>query len=153
MVGVLFQIENCRHRDELVALIPNLAKDLWQKQVPASLRRAFGVWISRVVARSLGVELTPSEFEDFSEVQIMLATRMKQWEQELIEQTMAKGIEQGIEQGVLTGEATLLRRQLQLRFGTLPTWASDRLAQANRDILEQWGLKVLDAKTLAEIFD
>ena len=95
----------------------------WQKQIPTSLRRAFISWIRRVVAPGKGVELESQDIEDFAEVQIMLATRIQQWEQEIRKQEFEKGREEGMEKGILTGEAKLLRRQLQLRFGTLPTWA------------------------------
>jgi len=78
----------------------------------------------------------------------MLATRMQQWEQELIE----KGVEKGVERGMVIGEAEFLRRQLSRRFGALPAWVDARLAAADRDALEQWGIRVLDAATLDAVF-
>ena len=74
----------------------------------------------------------------------MLATRIKQGEQEILKQEFEKGI--------LTGEAKLLHRQLQLRFGTLPPWAEEKLAQASGAQLEQWGAKILNAVSLDEVF-
>ena len=151
LVGVLFQIENCRSLDELKPVIKQLA-DQWQDQIPPSLRRAFVSWIYRVVAPGRSVELTSSNFEDFSEVQVMLATRMQQWEQELIEKGVERGVEKGIERGMVIGEAEFLRRQLNRRFGALPAWVDARLEAADRDALEQWGIRVLDATTLEAVF-
>ena len=143
LVGVLFQIENCKNLEELRPIVQHLTEH-WQKQIPASLRRAFISWIRRVVAPSKGVELEPQDIEDFAEVQIMLATRIKQWEQEIRKQEFEKGI--------LSGEAKLLHRQLQLRFGALPTWAEEKLAHATRAELDLWGAKILSAVTLDEVF-
>ena len=143
LVGVLFQIENCRHKDDLVPIINHLGEH-WRDHLPASLRRALISWISRVVAPRRGGVLEPKDIESFSEVKVMLATRVKQWEKELINK--------GIEKGVLVGEAKLLHRQLRLRFGTLPAWAEGKIAAAQADALETWGARVLDAKTLEQVF-
>ena len=78
----------------------------------------------------------------------MLATRVKQWEREILEQ----GIEKGIEQGVQRGEAQLLRRQLTLKFGALSAKVQQAIDQASRTEIEAWGLKILSATTLDEVF-
>ncbi|MCP3958110.1 MAG: DUF4351 domain-containing protein [bacterium] len=63
-----------------------------------------------------------------------------------------KGIEKGIQKGIQQGEASLLRRQLKRRFDSLPAWADQRLEQAGRRELETWADRVLEARTLEEIF-
>lgn len=78
----------------------------------------------------------------------MLRTHLKQWEQEARQEEFEKGIEKG----VLTGEAAILRRLLQLRFGPLPVWADAKIAQAQRSELEQWSERVLDAISLDAVF-
>lgn len=47
------------------------------------------------------------------------------------------------------GEAALLRRQLERRFGPLPSWAIDRIRSADRATVEAWGERVLDAAGLS----
>ena len=37
------------------------------------------------------------------------------------------------------------------RFGALPAWAEERLAQASLEPLETWGDRLLDVATLAEV--
>jgi hypothetical protein len=61
-------------------------------------------------------------------------------------------IQQGIQQGVPQGEVLLLKRQLQRRFGPLPEWVSEKLAQADQTSLETWADRVLDAGSLEEVF-
>jgi hypothetical protein len=48
--------------------------------------------------------------------------------------------------------ATLLTRLLERRFGTpLPNWAQGRIAGADTEALEEWGLRVLDVTNLEDI--
>lgn len=55
-----------------------------------------------------------------------------------------QGIEQGMKQGVQQGQLTLLRRQLQSRFGMLPVWVDVRLSRSSPSELEVFGLRLLD---------
>ncbi|MBF8274133.1 MAG: putative transposase [Magnetococcales bacterium] len=50
------------------------------------------------------------------------------------------------------GEAKMLTRQLQRRFGVLPDWACAKIAEADLHALEEWSLRVLDATTLDGVF-
>ena len=42
-------------------------------------------------------------------------------------------------------------RLLQRRFGDLPTWASQKIADADLSTLEEWSLRILDATTLESV--
>jgi predicted transposase YdaD len=64
-----------------------------------------------------------------------------------------RGRIEGKLEGKLEGEATLLARQLGKRFGTLSDETRARLAQATADQLELWADRVLDAPSLAAVFD
>jgi predicted transposase YdaD len=72
--------------------------------------------------------------------------------QEWIEEGKALGLVQGEAKGVLLGEARLLTRQLTLRFGTLPAEMTARIKEADTDALETWSDRLLEARTLDEIF-
>ncbi|MBF0137338.1 MAG: DUF4351 domain-containing protein [Magnetococcales bacterium] len=54
--------------------------------------------------------------------------------------------------GEKRGEAKVLTRQLQRRFGALPTWAVEKIAQADQPSLEEWSLQILDAQSLDAVF-
>jgi hypothetical protein len=54
-------------------------------------------------------------------------------------------------EGEEKGQQRLLQRQLEHRFGKLPKWARTQLAAANAELLETWGLKLLEAKSLEEV--
>jgi predicted transposase YdaD len=60
--------------------------------------------------------------------------------------------EEGRQEGQIEGERALVRRQLARRFGVLPAWAEQHIAAADTTALEQWGLRLLDATSLEEVF-
>lgn len=73
---------------------------------------------------------------------------MSQFAQEII----AKGKPEWLRQGRHEGESTLLTRQLQSRFGDVPAWAREKMAKADPSTLEEWGVRVLNAKSLEAVF-
>lgn len=56
-----------------------------------------------------------------------------------------------LEEGHQEGEKTLLRRQLERRFGLLPEWAHAQITAADTATVEQWGLRLLEARSLEEV--
>jgi hypothetical protein len=67
-------------------------------------------------------------------------------------QGVAEGMAQGVAEGMARGEARLLTRQLTRRFGTLPADVTARMEDADTDTLEAWADRLLDARTLDEVF-
>ncbi|MBF0192841.1 MAG: DUF4351 domain-containing protein, partial [Magnetococcales bacterium] len=65
---------------------------------------------------------------------------------------IAKGERRGMQIGRQEGETALLLRQLQRRFGAVPTWAVEKITQADLPSLEEWSLRVLEAHSLEEMF-
>jgi hypothetical protein len=63
-----------------------------------------------------------------------------------------KGRQEGLQEGFQQGEAFVLTHLLTRRFGSLPGWATERLAQASRAELEQWAERVLEAQRLEDVF-
>jgi hypothetical protein len=42
---------------------------------------------------------------------------------------------------------------LELKFGALPPWAQDRIAQADAETIECWAVNLLEAETLEAVFE
>lgn len=61
-------------------------------------------------------------------------------------------MEEGIEKGIQQGQARGLSRQLVSRFGELPSWAQQKLANAAGPELDRWTDAVLDAESIEEVF-
>ncbi|MBV5289040.1 MAG: DUF4351 domain-containing protein [Pelodictyon phaeoclathratiforme] len=62
------------------------------------------------------------------------------------------GIAKGMAKGRVEGKSSLLKRQLERRFGVLPKWASDQLENAKEEELEAWSETILTAPTLEAVF-
>ena len=69
-----------------------------------------------------------------------------------IEKGLQQGLQQGRLEGKLEGEAALLLRLLTKRFGPLDEATRNRLNNATLEQLELWAERVLDAKTLDDVF-
>jgi predicted transposase/invertase (TIGR01784 family) len=148
--AALFQLENSRGPADVQRVVATLVERL-QAPEQNSLRRAFAVWLRRVLlpARMPGVVL--SEINDLQEMNAMLAERVLEWTEEWKQQGMQEGLRQGMRQGLQQGEALLLRRLLERKFGPLDPVALARLERADPDLLLLWGERVLTAATLAEV--
>ncbi|MBF0435703.1 MAG: Rpn family recombination-promoting nuclease/putative transposase [Magnetococcales bacterium] len=48
--------------------------------------------------------------------------------------------------------ASMLMRLLQRRFGSIPDWASEKIAKAELSSLEEWSLRFVDAQSLDDVF-
>ena len=63
-----------------------------------------------------------------------------------------RATERGLAQGIERGRLELLRRQLEHRFGPLPTWALDQLGKAPSSQVDAWTFRVLDSAKLEDVF-
>ena len=57
-----------------------------------------------------------------------------------------------IRQGMQQEGVSILRRQIEKRFGALPPWADERLTKLSVPELEDLSLRVLDAKGFDDLF-
>ncbi len=73
--------------------------------------------------------------ENLQEMPAMLETRVEEWTRNWVQK----------------GEAAMLLRLLERRFGPLPGWATDRVRTPDATGLEEWGLRLLDATSLSEV--
>jgi hypothetical protein len=155
LAAALFRLENSQAPEELQAMVKTLSQWLYAPE-QASLRRAFAVWLKKVLlpARLPGVELP--ELGDLNEVNTMLAERVKEWTQQWkaqgIQEGIAKGREEGRKEGQKSGETTMLVKMLELKFGPLPPWANDKIDQADIAEIEQWATNLFSAQTLEAVF-
>ena len=95
----------------------------------------------------------------------MLAERVKTWTEEWKAEGLAEGLAEGRRlgaqegrqagrrEGRQEGEARVLRKLLVRRFGPLPSAVEARLVGAGEADLERWTDRLLDARTLDDIFD
>nr|VFJ92706.1 MAG: conserved hypothetical protein (putative transposase or invertase) [Candidatus Kentron sp. LFY] len=77
---------------------------------------------------------------------------MSQFAQDIRRKALQEGMQQGRREGLLEGEAKLLLSQLSYRFQPLPNEISERIHGAKPNAIETWAKRVLDAKSLDEVF-
>jgi hypothetical protein len=68
------------------------------------------------------------------------------------EQLIEIGEKRGIEKGALFGERTILKRQLEKRFGSVPSDYLEKLDNASTEVLLELSDKIIEAKTLDDVF-
>jgi hypothetical protein len=115
-VARLFQLETCAPRD-LPRLTAELAALLPQGQ-EAGLRRAFSVWLLRLMRRLLPHATIP-ETADLEEMP-MLEETLLEWFHGARQEGRMEGRQEGRQEGQIEGMRQLLLRVLEQRFGSLP---------------------------------
>ncbi|MBF0604139.1 MAG: Rpn family recombination-promoting nuclease/putative transposase [Nitrospirae bacterium] len=113
------------------------------------VKRLFRELLSSGLARLKGPTPIPAMPEDFEEVVNMLARYVEKWEKD-IERKYVEKWGKDIEH---RGEAKILTRLLQCRFGIIPEWASEKIAKADSDSLGAWSLRIFDAQSLGDVFE
>ena len=155
LVAALFRLEKSHGPQPLQAALSALI-DWLDAPEQASLRRAFTVWVKRVLlpGRLPGVHLP--EVGDLLEIKSMLAESVIEWTEEWKRQGIQEGIQEGIrkgrQEGRQEGEVILLERLLVKRFGPLSDDTHARLQSASHAQLENWAERILDARRLSEVF-
>ncbi len=113
LVAAVFRLENNRGAEDVLAVVTALL-DWLQDPQQTSLRRAFTIWIQRVILAESND--TPREpLIELDEVRTMLAQRVQQWKQEWRAEGLAAGRAEGRAEGLKNERSTLLR-QARLRF-------------------------------------
>lgn len=148
LVTALFQLENSRTEQDIQIVLAYLI-DWLQLPQQTSLRRAFTVWLNRVILPAK----TPGEhfpvLNDLQEVQTMLAERVKQWTQEWRQAGILEGIEQGIEKG----EAKLFILLMESKFGALSTAMQAKINRASAEQIEAWTQQIFKASTPEDVIN
>ncbi len=143
VVAAIFRFEHTPDTAAAKRAIRHLAEAIAHSPFKQRIDRVVTRWIKyRLKSRMPG--LAVPDAEELTKGMDMLETNIDRWEA----QAIAKGMQQGIQQG----EALLLQRQLTRRFGVLPAARLASIAAATPAQLETWGDRVLDAKSLDEVF-
>jgi hypothetical protein len=148
LAALLFRLEASPNPDRVVALADAVLA--WFGRHPGfdGLRPLFAELLGGLMGPLAPGVRVP---EELLEVRNMLASRAEDWKRQWLQEGRAKGRAEGLTEGLVKGEAALLLRQLERRFGALPTEVRARVAAADTAALEAWGLRVLDAGSLEDV--
>ena len=155
LAAILFRLEKSGEREEIQRGIYELADHLGDPG-EGSLRRAFLVWLEKVLLHDRRDDEEIPETLGLQEFRTMLENRVREWNRELKEEGRregkAEGRREGKAEGRREGEAALLLRQLDRRFGPLDARTRARVARAGSERLLEWGERFATASTLADVF-
>lgn len=119
LVAQLLRLERAQEPEQVRQIVKELIARLHGPEY-LLLRRAFTVWLGRVVLKRSGITEEIPEFQDLREVDAMLEERAAQWKDEYIRQGVIIGKAEGKVEGKAEGIGLALRDLLEARFGTLP---------------------------------
>ena len=111
LVAQLLRLERAQEPEQVRQIVRELIARLHGPEY-LSLRRAFTVWLGRVVLKRSGITEEIPEFQDLREVDAMLEERAAQWKNEYITLGRKEGEAKGLGRGV--------QLLLEARFGALP---------------------------------
>ena len=148
LAAALFRLENSREPQDVERVLTCLL-DWLSAPEQRELRRAFTVWLRRVLlpSRLPGVDLP--QVTDLLEMKAMLAERVQEWTRKWKQE----GMEEGRQEGRQEGQAELLVRILEHKFGPLPPAYQQRILAAGPDDIWRWVDRVLSAEALEQVFD
>lgn len=138
LAGALFGLEKSRRREDLERWSGRLAGWL-RRPEDAEFRRAFLAWFGGVFLSRRSPEEIP-ETLGLKEFETMLAKRVVEWSRELREE------------GRQEGEAHLLLRLLETKFGPLDERTRTRILSAGAGRLLEWGERFVSAERLTDVF-
>ncbi|QLH50171.1 MAG: Rpn family recombination-promoting nuclease/putative transposase [Candidatus Accumulibacter cognatus] len=104
------------------------------------LRRMFPIWIRATLMRKGEYRTLLPEIDVLQELKVMLAERLEEWAHGY----GARGEEKRV--------AMALQRLLVRRFGVLPPDLASHIAAASREEIETWLDRVLDARSMEDVF-
>jgi len=139
LASFLVRLEKVRDVDELRLILQELIQIL-QSPDYEHLRRRFTEFINHIVFHRVPHEQPISEFHDLKELNPMLA------------ETVTKWTKQWKMEGRMEGRAAVLERLLRKRFGAIAPMYLERIRSASIEQLDLWAERILDAKSIQEIF-
>ena len=142
VVAALFRLETQRGLNDVRNVVDALIE--WLKEEDQrSLRRAFAIWIKRLLRTQLP-DADIDGINELQEVRSMLSENIKSWFDEYTDK--------GRQEGLQKGEALALQRLLSKRFGVIPSIITDQIATASVEQIEAWIDSAIDAHQLTDVF-
>ena len=145
LVAQLLRLERAQEPEQVRRIVRELIARLHGPEY-LSLRRAFTVWLGRVVLKRSGITEEIPEFQDLREVDAMLEERAAQWKHEYITLGRKEGEAKGLGRGV--------QLLLEARFGALPASVTTYISSSSdANTLQKMMLSAYHAETLQSFME
>lgn len=147
VMAAIFRMEHARDTEEVKRAIRYLGRTVAQSPFKRTIDKAVMQWMQYRLNSKLP-DLHLPNVDDILKGTEMLETNMDR----IRANAVAEGVLLGKLEGKLEGESTLLERLIIKRFGPVADDTRSRLRTATADQLENWAERILDARTLMEVF-
>ena len=145
LVAQLLKLERAQNLEQVRDVVKELLTQLRGAEY-VSLRRAFSVWLGRVVFKRSGITQDVPEFQDLQEVDAMLEERAAQWKNEYITLGLKEGEAKGLGRGV--------QLLLEARFGALPASVTTYISSSSdSNTLQKMMLSAYHAESLQSFIE
>ena len=144
VMAAIFRMENTHDTEEAKQAIRYLGQAVAKSPFKQTIDRAVMQWMQFRLSHKMPGLVMPS-IDEILKGSDMLETNMNQWRD--------KAIAEGVLLGKLEGETTLLELLLVKRFRGITENTRARLKTATAEQLEMWAERILDARTLADVFN
>lgn len=142
-VADLFQLERSKDWKDVLHGVSRVRRHVSPEE--SSLRRAFETSLKFVTLPRLGVDpATIPESLTLEEYESMLAERIDEWNRQVLET--------GRQEGRQEGEARVVLRLLEEKFGALDDRSRERVRVADAERLLDWSARILKARRLQDVF-
>lgn len=143
VVAALFLLEKSERAEDVQQVVDRLI-DWLDEPHDDELRRSFTSWLTRVLlpVRMPGAPVV--RIEELKEFRTMLSEQAIPWAE--------FSRQEGRQEGRLEGEAAMLLRLIEKRFGKVTAGVQRRIGTADAARLLDWGERLLEAERLEEIF-
>ena len=150
-VANLFRIEKSHDWEEVRSSVHRLRQTVPPGE--SSLRQAFETWLQKVILPRFGASQgkVPTTLT-LEELETMLAESIDRWNQKIREEGRQEGQQEGRQEGRQEWGASMLLRQLRLKFGPLSSEVEARVRSTDADRLLDWSERVLTAERLEDVF-
>lgn len=134
LVAALFRLEHSRTPEDVRHVVELLIKWLAAPE-QTTLRRAFTVWLGRVLLPARLPEVTVPAVADLQEVRSMLAERViewtRDWKQQGLEEGRVEGRIEGLQEGQIQSAREDVLTVLEVRFGVTPLLVRTAIERMN----------------------
>ncbi len=148
VMAAIFRMEHTHDTEEAKQAIRCLGQAVAKSSFKQTIDRAVMQWMQFRLSHKMPGLVMPA-IDEILKGSDMLETNMDQWRNKAI----AEGVLLGKLEGKLEGESTLLERLLVKRFRGITEGTRARLKSATAEQLEMWAERILDAHTLADVFN
>jgi len=143
LAAIVFRFEKCRTREDFERVIEAMVQWASAPKHRDSVKR-LARWVLQVLWQQRLPKEPTLDLDELQECGTMLKEQVKEWERELREE--------GIQEGIEKGEAGVVLRQLEQKFGPIPAEFRCRIGEADSHQLLTWAERILWAERIEDVF-